>query len=206
MGAQNTGVMSLYYWFNRAYRAHPMPVQMEAFRLAELSGRRGEMRKWFGALMLAGVFGMLCAFWATLTCYYHYGAQAKIQFSFGAESWDRYVGWMKGFQPSSPRFPAAIAIGYLFATFLQVMRVRYSWWPFHPLAYAVTSSWEINLLWLSLFIAWLIKSILLRYGGVGRYQQSLPLFYGLILGQFVYGSLLNIWGIFAKVPTYQFWQ
>ena len=206
IGAQNTAIMSLFYWFNRAYRGHPMPHQMEAFRLAELTGARGEMRKWFGAILLAGVAGMLCAFWAMLTCYYHYGAQAKIQYTFGPDGWDRYVGWMKGYQPQNAKLPAAIVVGYLFATFLQVMRVRYSWWPFHPLAYAVTSSWEINLLWLSLFIAWAVKSTILRYGGVGKYQQSLPFFYGLILGQFIFGSLLNIWGIVTETPTFQFWQ
>ena len=90
--------------------------------------------------------------------------------------------------------------------FLQFMRVRFSWWPFHPLAYAVTSSWEINLVWLPLFIAWLLKIIILRYGGRGGFQRAMPLFLGLMLGQFVVGSLWNIYGIFAQVPTYQFWQ
>ena len=47
---------------------------------------------------------------------------------------------------------------------------------------------------------------MLRYGGVRTYQRSLPFFYGLILGQFVEGSLLNIWGITTGTPTYQFWQ
>ena len=64
-----------------------------------------------------------------------------------------------------------------------------------------------ELLWLPLFLAWSIKSILLRYGGgMKTYQASLPFFYGLILGQFIPGSLLNIWGILTATPTYQFWQ
>ena len=48
--------------------------------------------------------------------------------------------------------------------------------------------------------------VLLRYGGIKTYSAALPFFYGLILGQFVPGSLLNIWGIMTKNPTYQFWQ
>ena len=35
----------------------------------------------------------------------------------------------------------------------RAMRVRFTWWPFHPLAYAVTSAWEMNLVWMPLFIA-----------------------------------------------------
>ena len=57
---------SLFFWFNRAYRCHPMPFQLEAFKMAEQTGARREMRAWFWALLLAGGFGMLCAFWALL--------------------------------------------------------------------------------------------------------------------------------------------
>jgi hypothetical protein len=57
-----------------------------------------------------------------------------------------------------------------------------------------------------LLLAWLTKALLLRYGGVRTYQASLPFFYGLILGQFIPGSLLNLWGIATANPTYQFWQ
>ena len=64
----------------------------------------------------------------------------------------------------------------------------------------------MNLLWMPLLVAWAVKSTLLRYGGMRMYQASLPFFYGLILGQFIPGSLLNIWGIFTNTPTYQFWQ
>ena len=80
------------------------------------------------------------------------------------------------------------------------------WWPLHPLAFAVSSSWEINLVWGPLFLAWLFKSLLLRYGGRGGFQRSLPFFMGLMLGQFVVGSLWNIYGILRDLPTYQFWQ
>jgi hypothetical protein len=100
----------------------------------------------------------------------------------------------------------AIWVGFFAAMFLQLMRVRFTWWPFHPLAYAVTSSWEINLVWLPLFMAWVLKIIVLRYGGRGGFQRAVPFFIGLMLGQFVVGSLWNIYGIIVQVPTYQFWQ
>ncbi|HZP84499.1 MAG TPA: DUF6784 domain-containing protein, partial [Chthonomonadaceae bacterium] len=88
---------------------------------------------------------------------------------------------------------------------LQFMRVRFTWWPFHPLAFAITSDWMINLVWLPLCIAWVLKIVILRYGGRGGFQRSIPFFLGLMLGQFVVGSLWNIYGIIMQVPTYQFW-
>ena len=100
----------------------------------------------------------------------------------------------------------AVIIGFSIALFLQVMRTRLPWWPFHPLAFAVTSSWEINLVWMPLFIAWVLKVVILRYGGRQGFSKSVPFFMGLIMGQFVVGSLWNVWGVAMDLPTYQFWE
>ncbi len=35
--ADNLTVFALFFWFNRAYRSHPMPHQLEAYKLAEQS-------------------------------------------------------------------------------------------------------------------------------------------------------------------------
>ncbi len=206
IGPPGLAVFSLFFWFNRAYRAHPMPHQLEAFYLADQSGVRREMRGWFWVLILAGGAGMLAAFWAMLHCGYQYGALAHQAGTFGPEGWDRYAGWLKQPKPANGHVAAAIVVGVLVAAFLQAMRVRFAWWPLHPLAYAVSGSWEMNLLWMPLLIAWVIKSLLLRYGSMKTYLNALPFFYGLILGQFIPGSLLNIWGIVTENPTYQFWQ
>ena len=208
------GVFSLFFFFNRAYRCQPMPIQLEAFKMASVTGSKDEMgrelRGWFWTLLLAGGLGALCAFWAMLHLTYQFGALAKADHgamqAFGSESWNRLAGWLQQPKPANGSVAGALAVGFVFAAFLQAMRVRFFWWPFHPLAYAVSSSFEINLVWMPLFIAWLIKSLMLRYGGVKTFQSSLPFFYGLILGQFMEGSLLNIWGIITGTPTYQFWQ
>lgn len=207
IGPHGLAAFSLFYWFNRAYRSQPMPFQLEGFKMAEQTGQRRDMRGWFWVLLLAGAVGMLIAFWSMLELNYIYGATAKAMGTFGVEPWSRLSGWLKQPKPANPHVGMAIIVGFIFAAFLQAMRVRFAWWPFHPLAYAVSGSWEMNLLWLPIFIAWVVKSILLRYGGgMKTYQASMPFFYGLILGQFLPGSLLNIWGIITATPTYQFWQ
>ncbi|MBV9850748.1 MAG: hypothetical protein JO250_13830 [Armatimonadetes bacterium] len=210
LGRHDLGVFSVFYWFNRAYRCQPMPIQLEAFKMADASGGRRELRGWFWALLLAGGVGALCGFWAMLHLTYQFGALAKADrgamMAFGTETWNRLANWLQQPKPPNGSVMVASLVGFLFAAALQAMRVRFSWWPFHPLAYAVSSSFEINLVWMPLLIAWVVKSALLRYGGMRMYQQSLPFFYGLMLGQFVEGSLLNIWGISTGTPTYQFWQ
>src|SRR5690349_11076606 len=195
---------SMFFWFNRAYRGHPMPHQLEAFKLAEQS--RSSQRQWFWALLIASGFGALAGFWAMLHLMYQYGATAKSAGTFGSEAYRQLEGWLKNPQPANGTAIKAVLVGAATAFFLQAMRVRFPWWPFHPLGYAVTSSWEINLVWMPLFIAWVLKLVILRYGGRQGFSKSIPFFMGLIMGQFVVGSLWNLWGIAMDLPTYQFWE
>ncbi|NLC57985.1 MAG: hypothetical protein GX774_14210 [Armatimonadetes bacterium] len=157
-GPRNLAVFSLFFWFNRAYRCHPMPSQIEGFRMAEQT--RSSQRAWFWLLLAGGTVAMLVAFWAMLHLMYAYGAAAKSG-SFGAEAYNRLATWITN-PPPADRNPAiAVGVGFAIAAFLQYMRVRLPWWPFHPLGFAVTASWEINLVWMPLFIAWLLKMVIL---------------------------------------------
>ena len=64
------------------------------------------------------------------------------------------------------------------------MRAAFFWWPFHPLGYALCISWAVSVFWFSCLIAWIIKGLILRYGGMRYYSASRPFFVGMILGEF----------------------
>ena len=63
----------------------------------------------------------------------------------------------------------------------------------------------MNVTWSCLFMSWLVKWLILQYGGVVRHRKIAPFFLGLILGEFTIGSLWTILGIIAGIPTYGFW-
>ncbi len=63
------------------------------------------------------------------------------------------------------------------------------WWPLHPLGYPIGGVWLMDQLWFSIFLAWLIKMVVMKYGGPGLYRTSRPFFLGLIMGQFVIAGL-----------------
>jgi hypothetical protein len=99
----------------------------------------------------------------------------------------------------------AMAAGFAITLLLEVARTGISGWPLHPVAYAISASWSIHLVWLPMLIALVAKASVLRYGGLRLYRQALPLFYGLILGETVVGLswtfVTMIWG----TRTYGFW-
>jgi hypothetical protein len=200
---------SLFYGFNRAYRAHPMPIQLEGFKMAERTGQRP--RALFFAMLAAGFVGTFVAFWALLHLCYQFGAASgavappNVLTIFGTEAWNRYNGWVGVPQPPQPNVGIAITVGAGFTFVLNALRLRVMGFPFHPVGYAVASSWGMSVLWVPMLLAWATKFVMLRYGGLGLYRRALPFFFGVILGECIAGSLWSLLGIFYDIPTYAFW-
>ena len=107
--------------------------------------------------------------------------------------------------PRGPDYQAVsfIGVGFVLAFLLMFIRSRFLWSQLHPLGYAVSSSWGIHL-WSSFMISWVIKKVILKYGGFKGYRKAVPFFLGLILGEFTVGSVWNILGIILDMPMYQF--
>ncbi len=99
--------------------------------------------------------------------------------------------------------PVFFAVGILFTVFLSYMRAMFYWWPFHPLGYALCVSWAVSVFWFSCLVAWIIKGLILRYGGMRLYVRARPWFFGMILGEFgaavVWVLLSALTGISAPV-------
>jgi hypothetical protein len=58
--------------------------------------------------------------------------------------------------------------------------------------YVVSTSIALQRLWLPVLVAWALKLLVLRYGGLRAYRQALPFFLGLVLGQFAAGFLRTL--------------
>ena len=71
---------------------------------------------------------------------------------------------------------------------LLFMHRRFLWWPLHPLGFVVSMDRVMGTAWFPVFVAWLVKTIALKYGGLRAYRALIPLFSGLILGLFVAGG------------------
>ena len=194
-------MMSIYYAFNRGYRAHPMPHTLEGFKLAdELKMKRGRM---VVAMMVAVVFGILASFWSYLVVSYDIGANPGL----GNGGYNLLRRWL--YFPSETNLPAVIfmGVGFLFTGLLWWLRSRFPFFPFHPAGYAVASSvWTFGWLWFSVFVSWTIKTIMLRVGGIRLYRKALPLFFGLLLGEFLVGGVWVLVRLIWGISVYSFYR
>ncbi len=205
LGRANVKGLALLWWLERVQRSHPMPHGIEGLALGERRGVRGTGM--LGALGLAVVVGALASFWASLHLAYTHGfATVPGDASYlGKGAFTRPQSWLAN--PTGPDWGRAggLVAGGLFTVGLLLMRQRYVWWPFHPAGYAASSINFIGLLWMPLFIAWLAKGLILRYGGHRLYRRLMPLFMGFILGEFMVGGMWGLIGSIGQFATYRFW-
>ncbi len=207
LGPMNLSMFSFFWFFTRTFDSHPMPHQLEGFKLAATSGVRSRFMLF--AILIALFVGILSQFWALISIPYRLGAlheMSRVPIVYGSEPWTQLQKWLT--HPLPPDYWALgfTGIGLLFALFLMLMRMKFFWFPFHPAAYAaVCGSWAVNYIWFSLGIVWVLKLILLKYGGRNAHRKAMPFFLGLILGQFTVGSLWTILGMVFNIPAYGIW-
>jgi hypothetical protein len=65
---------------------------------------------------------------------------------------------------------------------LTLLNYRFTWWPLHPIGFTVVTMYSTRTAILSVFVAWLIKTIILRVGGISLYRRAAPFFVGMVVG------------------------
>ena len=75
LGRGNLTMFSMFWFINRAYRSHPMPHQLEGFKIAERT--QMNLQRIVFALMIAVFVGALSGFWALIDRGYQVGMEVK---------------------------------------------------------------------------------------------------------------------------------
>lgn len=206
MSTETRAALTMVYWLNReSCRSHPMPAHAEALKAASVAGI--DQRRLWLVLLLAAMFGAVCAMWAVLHLAYTLGG---IRFQgpsywFADEGLVRFVNWSTAPPEVKPAQHWAMAAGGAVGFAGMAARTKWLWFPLHPVGYVVSAWWAINLFWFPLLLATILKGLILRYGGMRLYRGLLPFFLGLILGQFVVGGVWQLVGALLNTNTYAFW-
>nr|MBA3685137.1 hypothetical protein [Planctomycetota bacterium] len=89
----------------------------------------------------------------------------------------------------------AYAVGALITGGLGIARLLLSWWPLHPIGYLISMTYATVMIWFSFFLGWMLKTLVMRFGGFALYERLKPLALGLIAGEAVVAGLFLIAGL-----------
>jgi hypothetical protein len=186
-------------------RTFLLPFFMDSFRIAQVT--RLPLRPLTKAMALSVLASLIASSLSFLRLVYRRGANTMMQ---GAGAWflqhsprqvlDFTVAYMEQPRQPTPLSRSCFALGFLITLLLYRLRQEFVWFPLHPLGYAMGPSWPMIQLWFSTLLGWLIKALLLRYGGLFAFRRWRPFFLGLLIGEYLTaGWWLAIDYAFGKV-------
>jgi hypothetical protein len=189
----------LSYPLTMHHAQNPQPWVLETYKLADAGHMERRRLPWVLLLTTAVVVPSL--FWAALHVLYNIGARAGADpFASGHA---RQVPIQLASMLENPTGGAntsllgAVGVGFVGTVILMALKLRLHAWPIHPVAFPIASAWVMDSALPAVFITWLVKSIVMRYGGLRLYRATLPFFLGLILSSTVIGFIrMTIGAIF----------
>jgi hypothetical protein len=168
-----------------------MNAVIHSLKLISTEDRPSRALPW--AILLAIVVGLAGSIWITMDMAYTYGGINLHNWYYsGVPRWPfRYMASVANLPEDT--FGSRMtftSIGGIAMAVLLFLRQRFIWWPLHPIGFPIAMTTTIVYYgWFSIFLAWLFKGAILRYGGIRLYRIMLPFFLGLVLGEFFTASM-----------------
>ena len=171
-----------------------MPGAVNASRAGDHAAP--QRRRLGGAILLGGILSILAFVITTLILgYYGPGAENFGDYSYtrGNRAFFNYtVSDIKGRSEAGREwwdlgfgtFGAAMTLLLIF------LNQRFPWWPLHPVGFTVSLQYPTRASFFSVFLAWLLKMIVLRVGGVALFNRSRVFIFGALMG-YTLGVLIS---------------
>jgi len=186
VGAAGLMVLALMYVWSADIRIFPMAECAQGLKMAEAAPPR-RRRGIFWAIALALAISFVVSVVVSMTLAYTHGGMTLNRWFFEGGPKAPFDLMSEKLQnPTGPslRGYLLMAVGGAVTMAMVILRASFPWFWLHPIGFVVGSVWLMNQLWFSIFLAWLIKSLVMRYGGPIIYKRVVPFFLGLVLGQY----------------------
>jgi hypothetical protein len=183
-----------------------MPFVTNGLKIASAQGlRAGRVGAWLACALAATLaVGVPAALWseynngaemrygADMTAIYGAAQQNATQLRLSGE-FQKVAGYgsLERLAHISPdrNFLVPMIVGALLLAVCGALRLRFAWWPLHPVAVLVVGCSIIGRYWFSFLLGWGIKVVVMKFGGASQYDGLKPLMIGILagdlLGQFV---------------------
>jgi len=178
--------------FTKHQRSNPSPLTLEALKMGE---REATLRWLPFPIVIAAVLGVLSLFWANLHLHYQEGAALHAHMPPVRRAAMAYGELQQHLaSPGGGNWQALVAMGggAALCAVLMALKLHFPAFPLHPIALPVSTGSGIEGYIGAIFIAWVVKVTLLRWGGQRVYQRSFHAALGVIVGDSVTVSVLAL--------------
>ncbi len=187
--------LAILKFLDYGHRSNPMPHILENLYIKDrLQVKQNSV--FFITMIIAIVIGTLTGMVGNLQrCYSSIG-----QTWVGDWAFAELANWLRYPSGTSYLYIIYFIVGGTVISILVALSRFFVWWPFHPLGYILGGEWMLRYLWFSIFLAWLLKWVILKFGGLNGYRKYVPLFVGITVGDAImlafwkiYGNAFNRW-------------
>ncbi len=151
-----------------------------------MAGAEPQARRGFLLMMaLAAAVSLAVGVIYTLHLCYTRGAH-----NFDAFEWSRGHEWIFGYLAKKELSPmptdwnrmAFMGIGAVSTGAVAFLQYRYAWWPIHPVGMAIGAGETTGYAAFSIFLTWIIKTLIIKLGGIQAYRRWRYFFVGIMVG------------------------
>jgi hypothetical protein len=212
---QSLTLMASMFYMTRGYMAQLMAYPTEALKIGDDTGIT--RRRMIILMVAAVVLGIVVSWWMHLDAFYEYGANileggttsGGYRVTLMRQSYETAAGWTKSH--AVPRGAETIAAGVGLAMVLGLAGLRRAFmrFPLHPLGLILALTGGGYTGWAMLLLVSIIKTSVLKVGGMGAYRALVPTFIGIAVGHYFAAGL--VWSLLASFggqffsDRYQLW-
>ena len=201
------GILVTLFMVSTVFLAAPgwclMPFANQAFKLAEVTKDEkapGRMLKWgIIAMLLAMAVSIPCTMywqydkgamissWPHTSSVYPFANTVEIVHTLKLQGFTEMakpgtgLGGFANLRPSGPHI-FSFVLTMVLALLVGFGRLKYTWWPIHPMVFIFLGSGAGMLMSFSFGLGFAIKALVTKYGGGRMYQECKPAMVGLVAG------------------------
>lgn len=206
-GGDISSLLALNYltFMSRGYFPQLSGYQIEGFKMSERTNISN--RRMWGVLLFSIFLGVFLMYWIHLGTAYGYQDVRRWGQGLALGEFNSTASAMSTPKGPNPVRAFSVLGGFLFVALLGVLRMVWVSFPLHPMGFAVATSYPGHF-WGAFFVVWVIKSLVLKYGGARLYSRLIPGFIGLALGHFFMAGA--VWGLLGmyfpdQIARYRVW-
>lgn len=172
-------------------RSPLMPGVMQSYKLSDAAPV--SRRRLAGGMVLAVLLALGSSYFSYLRLMYRHGGATMNPWFTTYYTNNLYCTWtshlIQNGEVANPKEFLTMLVGAASMWGMLYMHRTFLWWPLHPIGYLMGASWPMINFWFPIFLGWLVKSAILRYGGAKLYKALLPGFLAFVLAEFFSAGL-----------------